>query len=129
MAVPKFIQAMLIVSKLPERYSFVVQSVAQTPMDEIVERLMPERIREAAVHAWEGRNKRSDGNSGKSANKLSAVKRKDGDPDFKSQQKHQNTGAEQQTKQDGDGKKKRQRGKKGKGKERDSALQIPVNTK
>ncbi|THV04532.1 hypothetical protein K435DRAFT_850792 [Dendrothele bispora CBS 962.96] len=119
MAVPKFIQAMLIVSKLPDRYSYVVQTVAQTPMDEIITKLTLEHIREAAVHAWEGRSKCNDSNAGKSANKLSAVKRKDGDPDFKSQQKHQNTGAEQQTKQDGDGKKKRQRGKRsGKGKEK-----------
>ncbi|THV01351.1 hypothetical protein K435DRAFT_853913 [Dendrothele bispora CBS 962.96] len=54
-AIPPFIQAMLIISKLPDRYSYVIQSVAQTGMDD-VSSLTPGRIREAAVHAWEGRN-------------------------------------------------------------------------
>ena len=83
--IPDFIQAMIIISKLPPRYTLVAQSFSQIKMSDHSQ-LTPKAVQQAVVHSWEGRAHTHDNGSGKRANKLSAVKRKRDDPNFQQQQ-------------------------------------------
>lgn len=101
--VPEFIHGMLIVSKLPEYMNLVAQMAAQAKG---ISSISPNAIRAAALNAWENKTTKgkSNGNvngngNGGDANKLTAVKRNQGNRSFNGQQQ----GNQQQQRGQGSG--------------------------
>lgn len=94
---PSYVQAMILLSKLPPSMDAIAQIIGQS---ESVKELKVDMIQRAVVLNWEQRNgrKTSGGNGGSSANKLSAIKRKQPDPSFQQQQQRQNGSSSAQDK-------------------------------
>ncbi|KAF8824317.1 hypothetical protein HHX47_DHR8000004 [Lentinula edodes] len=102
------LEALILLSKLPSRYSVVVQTMSQLETAEL-KKLTFAKVRIAVMNAFSGD---TIGNSQpQNANKFSNVHRKGNDPKF-SQQQHGNGSNQQQKGQNGndDNKKKRKRG-------------------
>jgi hypothetical protein len=92
--IPDFIKSMIIISKLPPRYEYVVENVAQIEISKHAT-IKPEQIRTSVVHAWEGKDQGNDKGKG-SANKISAVKRKRDEPNFRQQRRDGSSSSSQQ---------------------------------
>ena len=109
--IPTFIHGMIIISKLPPYMALVSEMAAQATG---IASISPTKIRQSAINAWEnkqsgGGNKGKNGNgNGGDANKITAVKRNNGNRSFDSQQKGnqqqqqrgQGSGKQQQQQQD-----------------------------
>ena len=85
--IPAFIHGMILISKLPEYMNIVTQMAAQATG---IASISPTVIRQAAINAWEskaskGRGGNGNGN-GDGANKITAVKRNNGNKQFNQQQ-------------------------------------------
>lgn len=97
------LEAMIVISKLPQRYSQIRRQYAQLGATEL-KKLTLSMVRAAIMNDFSGdavdqTKKQHSGN----ANKLTNVRRKQGDPNFQQQQQSGNDG-------NGDNKKKRKRG-------------------
>ena len=86
--IPTFIHGMIVISKLPPYMALVSEMAAQANG---IASISPSKIRQSAINAWE--NKQSGGNKGKNgngnggdANKITAIKRNNGNRSFDSQQ-------------------------------------------
>ena len=106
--IPTFIHGLIIISKLPPYMALVSEMAAQATG---IASISPTKIRQSAINAWE--NKQSGGNKGKNgngnggdANKITAVKRNNGNRSFDSQQQ----GNQQQQRGQGSGKQQQQQG-------------------
>ena len=113
MRIPKPIQAMIVLAALPQKWEVLVPIITQTVE---LDKLDISDVREAILAQYQTESAHRPHNNGNNknnkqhnANKLSAVKRKRGDPSFSNQQRGDN-----QSQQSGD--KPRQRGQRGKGK-------------
>lgn len=108
--IPSFVHGMLLASKAPAYADFVVQILSQT---EGVDKIDPKAFGQAIVNAWEQRQGRR--RDVANAARVTAVKRKKGDPSFQQQQQQpqQQRSQRQRQQQQRDGDKKTRRGKRG----------------
>ncbi|KAF5336240.1 hypothetical protein D9758_014338 [Tetrapyrgos nigripes] len=107
--IPNFLQVMFIISKLPPRYEYIVNQYTQLSISQIDNQDLDELQSEIA-NVWESRQGALKGKP--QANRLSAVKRKDGNPSFQQQQQQHPSGSSSGANGDNKGKGKG----KGKGK-------------
>ncbi|KAJ3894328.1 hypothetical protein GG344DRAFT_74124 [Lentinula edodes] len=107
--IPAHLEALILLSKLPSRYSVIVQTMSQLGYEEL-KKLTLTKVHIAVMNAFSGD---TIGNSQpQNANKFLNVHRKGNDPKF-SQQQHGNGSNQQQKRQNGNNdsnKKKRKRG-------------------
>jgi hypothetical protein len=92
--VPEFIKGMLLLNNLPTQYDHLTNLVL---MGGDMNTLNIEKMKEGLVNTWENMRGRQRGSQ--SINKLSAIKRKRGDPNF--QQQQQQPGSSNQRQQQG----------------------------
>ncbi|KAF5314819.1 hypothetical protein D9758_018707 [Tetrapyrgos nigripes] len=84
--IPNFLIVMFIISKLPPRYEYLINQYTQCSLQQI-DRQSLDELQSEIINIWESRQGAFKGPSGKAhANRLSAVKRKDGNPSFQQQQ-------------------------------------------
>ena len=83
--IPPFIQTLIILSKLPDKYKHIDQLLSLYSLEE-VQKMSLETLRGLIVSAWETEKKRKGDGQNQVANRLSAIKRKKGDPNFSQQQ-------------------------------------------
>ncbi|KAJ3870822.1 hypothetical protein F5051DRAFT_447080, partial [Lentinula edodes] len=127
--IPAHLEALILLSKLPSRYSVIVQTMSQLGTEEL-KKLMLTKVRIAVMNTFSGD---TIGNSQpQNANKFSNVHRKGNDPKF-SQQQHGNGSNQQQKGQNGnddpDKKKcKRDSGKNKKAKKNANAAQADADS-
>ncbi|KAF5317439.1 hypothetical protein D9758_018754 [Tetrapyrgos nigripes] len=91
--VANFLIVMFIISKLPPRYEYLINQYTQCSISQI-DRQSLDELQSEIVNIWESRQGAFKGPSGKAhANRLSAVKRKDGNPSFQQQQQQPSAAA------------------------------------
>ncbi|KAF5333983.1 hypothetical protein D9758_017289 [Tetrapyrgos nigripes] len=91
--VANFLIVMFIISKLPPRYEYLINQYTQCSIKQIDGQSLDE-LQYEIVNIWESRQGAFKGPSGKAqANRLSAVKRKDGNPTFQQQQQQRPSGS------------------------------------
>ncbi|KAF5340487.1 hypothetical protein D9758_014568 [Tetrapyrgos nigripes] len=91
--VANFLIVMFIISKLPPRYEYLINQYTQYTLEE-VDTANLDVLQSEIVNIWESRQGAFKGPSGKAhANRLSAVKRKDGNPSFQQQQQQRPSGS------------------------------------
>ncbi|KAF5328499.1 hypothetical protein D9758_017333 [Tetrapyrgos nigripes] len=91
--VANFLIVMFIISKLPPRYEYLINQYTQYTIQE-VDTANLDVLQSEIVNIWESRQGAFKGPSGKAhANRLSAVKRKDGNPSFQQQQQQRPSGS------------------------------------
>ncbi|KAF5326647.1 hypothetical protein D9758_018957 [Tetrapyrgos nigripes] len=91
--VANFLIVMFIISKLPPRYEYLINQYTQYTLEE-VDNANLDVLQNEIVNIWESRQGAFKGPSGKAhANRLSAVKRKDGNPSFQQQQQQRPSGS------------------------------------
>ncbi|KAF9793116.1 hypothetical protein BJ322DRAFT_1154254 [Thelephora terrestris] len=82
-AVPDFIKAMMILSRMPPAYDYLAQILCQA---DDIGKVQIDELRKMVKLAWE--QKSSSRRSGQQAQKLSNVQRAPGNPNFQQQQQH-----------------------------------------
>ncbi|KAF5342949.1 hypothetical protein D9758_014963 [Tetrapyrgos nigripes] len=107
--IPNFLIVMFIISKLPPRYEYIINQYTQLSISQIDNQDLDE-LQSEIVNVWESRQGALKGKP--QANRLSAVKRKDGNPSFQQQQQQRPSGSSSSANGDNKGKGKG----KGKGK-------------
>ncbi|KAF5347197.1 hypothetical protein D9758_011078 [Tetrapyrgos nigripes] len=91
--IANFLIVMFIISKLPPRYEYLINQYTQYTIQE-VDTANLDVLQSEIVNIWESRQGAFKGPSGKAqANRLSAVKRKDGNPSFQQQQQQRPSGS------------------------------------
>ncbi|KAF5365941.1 hypothetical protein D9758_006707 [Tetrapyrgos nigripes] len=84
--IANFLIVMFIISKLPPRYEYLINQYTQCSISQIDNQNLDE-LQSEIVNIWESRQGAFKGKA--HANRLSAVKRKDGNPSFQQQQQQQ----------------------------------------
>ncbi|KAF5367460.1 hypothetical protein D9758_003824 [Tetrapyrgos nigripes] len=107
--IPNFLIVMFIISKLPPRYEYIINQYTQLSISQIDNQDLDE-LQSEIVNVWESRQGALKGKP--QANRLSAVKLKDGNPSFQQQQQQRPSGSSSSANGDNKGKGKG----KGKGK-------------
>ncbi|KAF5362710.1 hypothetical protein D9758_011747 [Tetrapyrgos nigripes] len=107
--IPNFLIVMFIISRLPPRYEYLINQYTQCSISQIDNQNLDE-LQSEIVNIWEYRQGALKGKA--HANRLSAVKRKDGNPSFQQQQQQRPSGSSSSANRDNKGKGKG----KGKGK-------------
>src|ERR1700752_4239889 len=109
--IPPQIQAMILLAALPQKWEMLVSIVTQ---QHTLQNIQLSRVRDAILAQYESESMRGGKGKQHNANKISAVKRKHGNPQFQQQQGgNQQQGGSQQQQND---RPKCQRGKRGNGK-------------
>ncbi|KAF5366252.1 hypothetical protein D9758_005814 [Tetrapyrgos nigripes] len=84
--ITNFLIVMFIISKLPPRYEYLINMYTQCSIEQVDNQNL-DGLQSEILNIWESRQGAFKGPSGKAqANRLSAVKRKDGNPSFQQQQ-------------------------------------------
>ncbi|KAF5364794.1 hypothetical protein D9758_009329 [Tetrapyrgos nigripes] len=107
--IPNFLIVMFIISRLPPRYEYLINQYTQCSISQTDNQNLDE-LQSEIVNIWESRQGALKGKA--HANRLSAVKRKDGNPSFQQQQQQRPSGSSSGANGDNKGKGKG----KGKGK-------------
>ncbi|KAF5343756.1 hypothetical protein D9758_015337 [Tetrapyrgos nigripes] len=91
--ITNFLIIMFIISKLPPRYEYLINMYTQCSIQQVDNQNLDD-LQSEILNIWESRQGAFKGPSGKAqANRLSAVKRKDGNPSFQQQQQQRPSGS------------------------------------